>query len=95
MKMITVERMTDDNFSRERRESSISRDESLSRATRRDDDNDGRRNRRGSEAEERNRKPAVSARANYDPTWRVKGNPICITRRTGYRHEAAISPLHV
>lgn len=37
----------------------------------------------------------VSARANYDPTWRVKGNPICITRRAGYRHETAISPLHV
>lgn len=36
----------------------------------------------------------VSARANYDPTWRVKGNPICITRRAGYRHETAISPLH-
>lgn len=34
------------------------------------------------------------ARANYDPTWRVKGNPICITRRASYRHESTISPLH-
>lgn len=28
------------------------------------------------------------ARANYDPSWRVKGNPICITRRASYRHES-------
>lgn len=33
------------------------------------------------------------ARANYDPTWRVKGNPICITRRASYRHESTISPF--
>jgi len=26
-------------------------------------------------------KTGCSARANYNPTWRVKGNPICITRR--------------
>lgn len=35
--------------------------------------------------EQRNRKPTLLARANYDPTWRVKGNPICITRRASYR----------
>lgn len=29
----------------------------------------------------RNRRLAAPTRANYDPTWRVKGNPICITRR--------------
>lgn len=28
---------------------------------------------------------SVPVRANYEPTWRVKGNPICITRRAGYR----------
>lgn len=89
IKMISVER-TDDNFPCKRSLISRAWDESfmITSNTMRhwweEELPQYRRNGRKG-IEERNRKPTLLARANYDPTWRVKGNPICITRRASYR----------
>jgi len=89
IKMISVER-TDDNFPCKRSLISRAWDESFTITSNtmrhwwEEELPQYRRNGRKG-IEQRNRKPTLLARANYDPTWRVKGNPICITRRASYR----------